>query len=681
MKKALYFLPIPILILAFWGFTNYGNAKTPKKFEFKFSLADTTLLKPEQIHTQKALVVAGIISYNHYTKKKLDDDISKAMFDAYIEALDDDKLYFLASDIQKFEVFRDELDDLIQQGNVEIAYNIYNVYKQRILERIEKILKDIDAQADDFSKDEYLDTESKNRTWAKIDSELDEEWRKQIKNQILALKISGKKMEESKDILKKRYITYRKNIQQIKSEDVFQMFMNCLTESYDPHTNYFSPVSSQNFNMRLSRSFEGIGARLQTDGEFTVINEVMAGGPAFKDKELKKDDKIIAVGQGNSGDFTDVVGWRIDDVVSLIRGDKGTTVRLKVIPANSGADAPTKVIKLVRDKIKLEEESATKKVISVNQNAKIYKIGIITVPSFYLDFKAMQAGEKDYKSTSNDVRKLLEELKAEKIDGVVIDLRNNGGGSLKEAIDLTGLFIKEGAVVQVRNGNGSIDVGKDKDASVSYAGPLAVMVNNFSASASEIFAGAIQDYKRGIILGEQTFGKGTVQSPIDLAEYVKADEGTQGQLNLTLSKYYRITGSSTQNLGVKPDVEFPSAFDRKEVSEASERSALPWDEIKATNFDKTNDISKEKIEKLQKSFQKYLKTDVELKDWVNTIEEMKILRKKTKISLQESQRKKELEEYEAKQAKREKVETSKEEEKDVYLKNGINLLTELITVK
>jgi carboxyl-terminal processing protease len=544
MKKAIYWLPFLILPVLVWSFTqtNPFKSRSDVRLDFDYALSDTALLRPLEVHPNKAMILSNIMRY-HYSRKNI--------IDAYLKSLDNGKVYFLASDIEKFNKYRLELDNLTTEGNVNIAFDIFNVYKQRVLERIDKILANLN-QNYDFNADEYLETDRDKANWAKNASELDDYWRKYLKSQALSLKLSNKKPEETVQTIKKRYERYRKTITQINSEDVFQTYMNALTETFDPHTNYFSPVSAANFNMNMKKSFEGIGARLQTQDDYTVINEIMPGGPAFKGKELKKGDKIIGVAQGDEGDFEDVIGWRIDDVVSLIRGQKGTTVRLKIIPNNSGAEAPPVTIRLVRDKIKIEDESATKKIVPVTIEGKEYKMGVIEIPSFYLDFKDYQSGNPDYKSTSGDVKKLIKELEAEKIDGLLIDLRNNGGGSLKEAIDLTGLFIKKGPVVQVRNTKGEIDIDEDTNPEIVYSGPLAVLVNTFSASASEIFAGAIQDYKRGIILGEQTYGKGTVQSPIDLAQYIKNSDQNQGQINLTLSKFYRINGSSTQNKGVIP---------------------------------------------------------------------------------------------------------------------------------
>lgn len=691
-------MPIPILLLIAWSFYNNPNPnakvttqKDLPKVVYQATLPDTMLVKPQSVQLKKAIIVTGILTGSHYTRKKLDDDLSVATYKDYLESLDNGKLYFLASDIKNFDKYSKELDDYLQKGEVAPVYDIFNVYKERALNRIEKVLKLIETMPLDFSQNETLETSGKKRSWANSDADLDEEWRKQIKNQMLNLHIGKKKEPEIRSTLKKRYENYRKSIRQINSEDVFQIFMNCLTESYDPHTTYFSPISSQNFNMNMSRSFEGIGARLRLDEDYVTIDEVMAGGPAFRGKELKSGDKIVAVAQGENGDFEDIVGWRLDDAILLIRGQKGTMVRLKIIPTGSGLSTPPKEVRLIREKIKTEEETIKKKLITQTQNGKSYKIGVIEVPSFYIDFKAYQAGEADYKSTSRDTKNALKELKEQGAQGIIIDLRNNGGGSLKEAIDLTGLFIKTGPVVQVRDVAGRINVDEDDDAEVAYDGPLAVMVNGFSASASEIFSAAIQDYKRGIIIGEQTYGKGTVQQPVDLARFVKGEKGDQhGHINITLSKYYRINGTSTQNLGVKPDIALPDALDRSEFGEASERATLPSDEIRSAKYAPTGQISEKTIETLRKSFEKRLKSDADMKELVASIEDLRKLRQNTKISLNEAKRRQEIEEYEKKQKQKANLEEDdelepnaketedKKDKKDLYLQNASQVVVELI---
>lgn len=685
MRKTLMILSLPILLLAFWSFhTSYPFAKPQPSFNF--SIPDSSLLEPEEVHIKKATVISILIGHNHYSQKKLGDALSSEIFDRYLESLDNGRNYYLASDIERFENYRYKLDEYLKNGQLEPIYEMFNIRKQRILERFEKNLKVLDNEYD-FTLDESISLERDKQPWAKDEVALDEIWRKEIKNQLLGLLLNNDDLEKSKEILKTRYERYIKSIHQFNSEDVFEMFMNAVANTFDPHTAYFSPVNSQNFNLRLRKSFEGIGARLVLDNDYTTITEIIPGGPAFKGKELQANDKIIGVAQGKKGEFQDVVGWRLDDVVSLIRGDKGTVVRLQVIPAGSGPGALPKVISLVRDKIKLEDQVATKRLITVPHKGQDYQLGVISIPSFYIDYEDYRSGNPDYRSTSNDVRKLILELKDQGMDGLIIDLRNNGGGFLKEAVDLSGLFIKEGPIVQVRNTEGRISLDSDQDPNKIYAGPLAVMVNTFSASASEIFAGAIQDYQRGIIIGEQTFGKGTVQSPINLNDYIKNEDKGLGQLNLTLAKYYRAAGSSTQHLGVTPDIELPSMYEKSEFGESSEPSALPWDEIASSDFKPEGDVNAELIKKLKASYNTRLKSDSDLKELLAAIEEFKGLRDRTEISLNLEARKKEAEAYkEQREAQNRLFQQNANKEKDsglgdvqdLYLKNALQILLENI---
>ncbi len=686
MKKALYILPLPILLLIFWSFSaGYAPKKTSVSIDFEYTLADTSLIKPEAVHFKKAVLLANLIMHNHYSKKVLSDEISQKMFDKYLKDLDATHVYFMHEDIEKFIPYRAQLDDMLQEGNLDLAYAIFNIYKQRVLDRMKENIEFLSSDKEyDFSKDEFLDTDRENAGWAKNKAELDDLWRKQIKNSVLGLILSGKTQAESKEIIKTRFETYQRNILQMKSEDVFETYMNALTETYDPHTAYFSPINSQNFQMNINKSFEGIGARLQTQSDYTVITEVMPGGPAFRDKILKANDKIIGVGQGDNGEIRDVIGWRIDDVVALIRGEKGSIVRLQIIPASAGANEPPKVVRLVRDKINIEDQSASKKLYEIEEKGKKLKVGVITIPSFYINFEEYRQRKPDYKGTTNDVKKLIKELQDEGMDALVIDLRYNGGGALQEAIDLTGLFIKTGPVVQVRNTKGEIEVNSDENPELAYDGPLAVMVNSFSASASEIFAGAIQDYKRGLIIGEQTFGKGTVQSQIDLNKYVRDTDEDLGQLNLTLSKFYRITGSSTQHQGVIPDIQLPSIYGKDKVGESAQPNALPWDEIKSAKFSEVNQVNSSLVSKLKKSYEKRTVSDPSLKNLLAMIEEAQELQERSKISLNLEKRRVENEEYESKSKKREEIlaqnaesEGSYKDIKDAYLKNALHIIAEM----
>jgi carboxyl-terminal processing protease len=603
--------------------------------------ASSDIIMPNEDQVEEELLITKIIRQYHYRKIPLNDSLSAVILNNYIETLDPGKQYFLASDIKEFDKYKTTLDDDLKSGNLVPAYHIFNIFKRRVLNRNEYI-KTALAKEFDFTADEYYNTDKKSLKWATTEQELNENWRKYLKYQTLSLKLTGKKWDEIAKIIKDRYANINKAMAQYNSTDVFQLYLNAFTEAYDPHTSYFSPTSSENFKIEMSQSLEGIGARLQTENDYTKVSEVVLGGPAFKSNLLHKDDKITGVGQGKEGPIVDVVGWRLDEVVKLIRGPKATIVRLQIIPANAPANSLPIEISIVRDKVHLEDAVAKKEVININHN-KNYKIGVIDIPQFYLDFEGAQKKEKGFSSTTADVRRILKELMDEKVDGVVVDLQFNGGGSLSEAIDLTGLFIPDGPVVQVRNSDGSIDVGKDSDPAIVYNGPLVVLINKFSASASEIFAGAIQDYKRGVIVGEQSYGKGTVQNLLDLDRFI-ANSGSDkkyGQVKLTFAKFYRVTGSSTQHKGVIPDLKLPSIFTGEEYGESSQPSALPWDQISSTSYKPTNYVTKNLVDDLKRKHETRLKTDNDLKKLLDDVAEVDKMRKNTMVSLNEAKRQKE----------------------------------------
>ncbi len=654
-------------------------------------VADTTALKPSAVYGKEAKVMAYILDNNHYRKLSLNDSLSSAILDGYVKSLDNNKTYFTASDLAAFEKYRTKIDDLTKAENVDPAYDIYKVFRKRFATRMSYIKTKLIPQAFDYTVQESYETDRDKEPWCKNDAELDEVWRKIIKSQALSLKLAGKTQAEIEKTLNERYDRFAKSIQQFNSEDVFSMYMNTITEAYDPHTSYLSPKAAEVYQQQRSLSLEGSGARLQTENDYTRVAEVITGGPADKSKLINVNDKIIGVAQGSDGELVDVIGWRIDDVVKLIKGPKGTTVKLQILPTETGVTGPSKVITLVRDKIKLEDQQAKKSVINYNKNGRNLKLGIITLPSFYMDFEAYQKGDPNYTSTTRDVKRLLKELQVDKVDGVVLDLRNNGGGSLTEAIDLTGLFIKDGPVVQVKNSANKIDVGQDDDPTIAYSGPLVVMTNRFSASASEIFAGAIQDYKRGVIVGESTYGKGTVQTIVDLNRFINDPKNKVGELKITFQKFYRVTGSSTQHKGVTPDVSFPTALDPEQFGESSSPSAMPWDEIRGTLFQKTTVLNDRVIANLNKAYQERLKTEPTLQRYVEETVEQRKNFKETTISLNEAVRKKEMEEAEKKKAANDKLDTKivgKEgkptnvlELDDEYLREGLFVLGDLINTK
>jgi len=575
----------------------------------------------------------------HYEKQRPNDELSNKIFDLYIESMDGSRSYFLQSDISEFEQYRLKLDDGLIKGNLNAPFAMYNRLQQRVTERLSFLLKQLPETAKkyDFSKDEHLSLDREAAAWSKNAQELDNLWRKRLKNSILNLRLADKDDAAIYELLTKRYQNQLNRTHLANEDDGFQVYMNAVTHAFDPHTAYFSPRNTENFNINMSLSLQGIGAVLQTEDEHTKVVRLVPAGPADKAGELQPADKITGVGQGQE-EIVDVIGWRLDEVVDLIRGAKGTTVRLEIIPSDA-TDLKTKVVDIVRDEVKLEEQSAQKEIIEIPQGDKTLKIGVIDIPTFYIDFQGRQEGKKDFKSTTRDVEMLVNELKQENVEGIIIDLRNNGGGSLDEALNLTDLFIDRGPVVQVRYSNGYVQVlpeHKNQQAGIVYDGPIAVLTNRLSASASEIFAGAIQDYGRGIIVGGQTFGKGTVQSVLPLEH---------GQLKLTQAKFYRVSGDSTQHQGVIPDILFPSLFDKEKIGESALDEALAWDTIRPAGYQAQRDFQ-QWLPVLREKHQNRIETNPDfifLHEQKNLMTE---LRKRTDITLNEKQRKQEREENE-----------------------------------
>ncbi|MEM8768722.1 MAG: carboxy terminal-processing peptidase, partial [Pseudomonadota bacterium] len=545
--------------------------------------AEIVALSPLDVHPRTVLGVVDQLRHNHFIKKPLDDQLSSEIFEKYLSMLDGAKVYFLEDDVQDLEKYRYVLDDALVRGNLEPAFEIFNLYQTRLDGRLNFLLSELEAGLLEvnFEVEESIEIDRENAAWPADEKALDEIWRKRLKAAALSMKLNGKEIEEIEELLTKRYTNRLKQSRQTKSEDAFQLYVNAFASTYDPHTQYFSPRTSQNFNINMSLSLEGIGAVLRNEDEYTSVVELVPAGPADKSGLIGPSDRIVSVGQGENGPLIDVVGWRLDDVVELIRGPKGSTVRLEVIPSSTDDDS-TRVIQITRNTVKLEEQAAQKQVLELTENGQTKRIGIISIPTFYVDFKAVQQGDPNYKSTTRDVRRLITELtEGDGIDGLIIDLRNNGGGSLQEADSLTGLFIKSGPTVQVKSASRRANVYADNDDDVAWDGPMAVLVDRLSASASEIFAGAIQDYGRGIIIGNQTFGKGTVQTLVPL---------NRGQLKITAAKFYRVSGQSTQHQGVLPDIEFPETFDAERIGESSLDDALPWDVIQPAIYPQTNQI-------------------------------------------------------------------------------------------
>jgi len=595
-------------------------------------------LTPDRNQREASIHIARSLLLSHYRKQDIDKSLSEKVFDNYLNSLDSQHLYLLKSDVEEFEPYRFRLQSALKTGQLEPGFRIYNRYQERVITRLTNELKFVDNELEniDFSKDEYILTDRKTSNWAETPEELDDIWRRRIKSAVLSIKLSGKTLDEAKETLTKRYTNQLKRSLQVRSEDAFQAYMNAFTTVYDPHTNYFSPRTSENFNINMSLSLEGIGAVLQTDNEYTKVVRLVPGGPAHKQGQLKAADRIVGVAQGVDGEMVNVVGWRLDEVVELIRGPKHSVVRLEIIPTDSALDTETEEIKISRDKVKLEEQAASSSLLEVERNGKNRRIGVIDIPTFYADFEAMQKGDRNYKSTTRDVLKLLDELQQdEDLDGLVIDLRGNGGGSLDEANRLTGLFIHEGPTVQIRSANDRVEIMEDPDPKLIYGGPLIVLVDRLSASASEIFAGAIQDYGRGVIMGSSTFGKGTVQSVRPL---------NHGQLKITQAKFYRISGASTQHKGVVPDVIVPGIVDRSKVGEDSLEHALKWDAIESAKYQNLNYLSG-LGEDLNRQHVKRFEKNPEYNILLEEIDLLKTQRAKDKVSLNEKQRELENEQF------------------------------------
>ncbi len=542
--------------------------------------SQTELLESNETQERTLRIINYLIEEAHYRSVELNDAFSATVLEEYIAQLDSSRSFFLAEDIRQMDPFRYQLDDFIQEGNLEPAFLIYQIYRERVMQRVEYAIHRL-KQPFDFTLDEEFELDRSDADWLQDNDELDELWRRRIKNDILTLRLTGKDPDEILDTLEVRYQLIAKRAGQFKSGDIFQTFTNAYINSIEPHTTYYSPRATENFNINMRLSLEGIGAVLQTENEYTLIRRVVPGGPADLSGALKAQDRIVGVGQ-EEGPIVDVVGWRLDDVVGLIRGPKNSVVRLRILPGKSGLHGETETISLVRDEIRLEDQAARKSVLEIGTGPETTRIGWIQLPSFYIDFQGMYNKDPNYRSTTRDVRRLLEEFKTEQISGLVIDLRGNGGGSLKEAIELTGLFIDKGPVVQVKNANGKINIDRDPDPKIVYKGPLAVLVDGYSASASEIFAGAMQDYRRGMIIGEPTFGKGTVQNMYSLDRFISDSDQDLGQLKITIAQFFRINGESTQFRGVIPDFDLDTT--EEEFGERSYDNALPWDKIKRTRY-------------------------------------------------------------------------------------------------
>ncbi len=644
------------------------------------SIKATTTLKPTAAEDEACKYITQYLQHNHYRKVSVNDSLSTEIFNRYIDNLDASRSYFLASDIESLRKdYGSRMDDEFLAGQADAGFAIYNRFLGRAKEKMLFMRAAIDTAHFNFAAPDTLALELKGQKWPSSATNLTDRWKKELKYQWLNLKYSGESNKSIRSALIKSFRSRLNVLNHQKPDDAFQAYINALATSFDPHTSYFSPEEYENFQIDMSRSLEGIGAKLQTEAEYTVVNEVIPGGPAFKSNLLRKGDKIVGVGQGKTAEIVDVTGWRINDVVKRIRGKKGTIVRLKIIPSSHAGRGPEKIIQLLRDKVDLEEQAAKKTIIQEGSK----KIGIITIPSFYLDFEGQQKNTTNYASTSRDVSRILNELKAEHVDGIVIDVRNNGGGSLEEAVNVTGLFIPGGPVVQISNSNGANSVLNAQDTRQQYSGPLAVLVNRYSASASEIFAAAIQDYGRGVIIGERTFGKGTVQSIIKIVRPITFYEKSPdlGEIKLTIAKFYRISGGSTQHKGVVPDITMPSMIDTATVGEDTYTSSLPWSTITSAIYHPTAEINLEKISLLREKEAVRASKNTPYQTYLHDLSTLDHIRKKKSVSLQDSAFKSEIETI--KKIEKQWVpeqNTTKDISKDVLLNEAAGVVADLTTL-
>ncbi|TZF88941.1 carboxy terminal-processing peptidase [Cognatilysobacter lacus] len=610
---------------------------------------------PTQDQATAAKLVYGLLSDSRYAyrPRALDDALSADIYKRYLDALDPNKQFFTAQDIAKFDTYKTSLDDAIKSGDLSPAYAIFAAYRQRALARAQYARDLLKQDIFTFNGNDTYRFDRKDLPWEADDAALNAQWKESVRNDWLRLELAGKKPDEIRKTLDKRYANLVESIGELKGEDVFQSFLNSYANAVDPHTDYFTPRSADNFNLTMSNTLEGIGAVLQKQDDIVAIREIVPGGPASKTGRVKPGDRVVAVGQGTNGAMEDVVGWRIDDVVAKIRGTKGTTVRLDIVPAEAALDAKPVRVNIVRDRVRLEDQAAKAETIDVpaSNGKPAQKIGVIKLPAFYQDFDARRRGDKDFASATRDVAKLLTTLRAQHVDGVVLDLRNNGGGSLDEAIELTGLFIDQGPVVQVRESGGRVTVNGDDDKQIAWEGPLAVLTNRGSASASEIFAGAIQDYGRGLIIGETTFGKGTVQTLLDLDRWPANEAARFGQVKLTVQQFFRVSGSSTQHKGVVPDIAFPTSVDATEFGESTYDNALPWARIAAVPHTAYGNFSPI-LPTLEQHHAQRIAADPEFRWWTQDVEQFRKERADKSISLNEAVRRGERDEEEAKRKQR-----------------------------
>ena len=569
-----------------------------------------TLLTEKPVDNYLLKLVTAISERAHISQKNVNNESSIRILDSFIESLDSFKMYFLEDDITYFQRYRYKIDDTLKSGDLDPVFDMFSIYRLRVQQRLSYSINLINS-INSFEDDESYQFRAKKKKWSKTNNALDIQWRKRTKNDLLSLVLAGQELETAKDTLKKRYQRFLDRVNDYKEEDVINIFLNSYMDILDPHSNYLTPSQAEEYEIQTSLSYEGIGARLQNNDDFIEIVNLIPGGPAEKNGLLKPLDKIIGIYDVNNV-VIDVIGWDVNEVVKLIRGPKGSTVKLKILPTSSDADSNPYDLSLIRDAVTLEEQAASSYIKTLDINNKQFDIGVITVPSFYQDFAARRKGETNYKSTASDVKNIVEELEEIGIDAIIMDLRGNSGGLLDEATALTGLFIDNGPIVQLKDMDDNIEILDDPYPGMIYNGPMVIMIDRYSASASEIFAAAIQDYQRGIVIGQKTFGKGTVQNlyPLDRYSRYTSKKGF-GQLTLTIAKYYRVTGSGTQNKGVIPDIELPSFINEDKIGEATKANTLPWDQIVKLDF----------------------KTQYELNSALSVVEENFLSRKENNLAL------------------------------------------------
>ncbi len=593
------------------------------------TIPEVLISKPEDSHLLQ--LVTALTEQAHYSKKNVTNELSPFILVNFLEELDPSKMYFTKSDFHYFQRYRYQIDDALKQGKLEPIFDIFRIYRLRVQQRLEFCMNFI-LKKKDFNTDDYYNFDRNIKDWSNNEIGLKSLWQGKVQNDLLMIILAGQTQTEAVQILNKRYSRFVKTVNSYKKHDVINIFLNAYVQTLDPHSIYFDPLQAEEYEIQMSLSYQGIGARLNMENELVNVVDVIPGSPASKDGRLKSGDKITGILDQKNKSLIDVIGWNLNEVVKLIRGPQGSEVTLQIMPLDSNLESPY-LLTLKRDEVQLEDQAASSVIEELQMNDRTYSIGIITIPSFYQDFRAKKRNEETFRSTSEDVKEIVDNLMEIGIDALLIDLRGNGGGLLTEATALTGLFIDDGPVVQLKDSRNKIEIIDDPISGSIYKGPLAVMVDRFSASASEIFAGAIQDYSRGIVIGQQTFGKGTVQSiyPLDRFSRFKSKNGF-GQLTLTIGKFYRISGSGTQNRGVVPDIELPSFINKDRFGEETKKNTLPWDRITSLKYD--HDLSLDKsIALLQDKYSQRSKNNLPLKFLKEDIDSIKIQNQNTRLSL------------------------------------------------